>query len=97
MPTPVEVSLIKRSAANPSGIEGLGGMWRDAPWYLSECSLIWEICQPDSERQWDFFVAGERRHLPVIVELRHGRKVSTNGDVVLFALPEWVGPIPTAS
>ena len=97
MPTPVEVSLIKRSAANLSGIEGLGGIWRDAPWYLSERSLIWEISQPDSERQWDFFVAGERRHLPVTVELRYGRKVltTTNRDAVLFSLPEWSGPIPT--
>jgi hypothetical protein len=87
MPTPVEVSLVNRSA---SGIGGLGGTWRDRPWYMSNRNLIWEIERPANERQWDFFVAGARRHLPVTVEVRNGRKVLTTpvGDAVLLALPE---------
>jgi hypothetical protein len=73
MPTPVEVSHIKRSVVNSSGIEGLGGMWRDRPWYMSERSLIWEIEWPDDRRQWSFYVQSGDKRLPVIVSSSDGR------------------------
>jgi hypothetical protein len=87
MPTPVEVTHIKRTAANPSGVEGLGGTWRDKPWYMSEPNLIWEIERPDSERQWDFFVVidGERHDLAV----DRGRLTVPGKPIGLFGLPEW--------
>lgn len=46
MATPVEVSYIKRTGVEHSVIEGLGGIWRDRPWYMSERSVVWEIGRP---------------------------------------------------
>jgi hypothetical protein len=77
MPIPVEVLLVGRRAFG--GIGGLGGTWRDRPWYMSERRPIGEIERPTNERQWDFFVASARRHLSVTVELRNSRKVLDAG------------------
>jgi hypothetical protein len=48
MPTPVEVTQIKRTAGR---IEGLGGVWRDRPWYLSVSDMIREIERPAEKGQ----------------------------------------------
>jgi len=74
MPTPVEVSHIKRSAMNRSGVEGLGGTWRNRPWYMSERNVICEIEQPDVTRQWDFFVVIDGENVPITVVSIDGRK-----------------------
>jgi hypothetical protein len=99
MPTPVEVSYIKRSAVNRSGVEGLGGTWRDRPWYLSEDSVIWEIKRPDDRRQWDFYVQDADKRLPVIVVSDGGQKyLATAGEpLALLKLPQWPQdqPIPS--
>ena len=96
MPTPVEVSHIKRSAI---GIEGLGGTWRERPWYMSARNVIWEIERPDSERQWDFFVVIGRESVPITAVSTGGRKTlgAAGNAHVLLALPEWrpEQPIPS--
>jgi hypothetical protein len=96
MPTPVEVSHIK---CNRTGIEGLGGTWRDRPWYLSLGSLIWEIERPDRERQRDFFVTVDGRQVPIVVVSNDGRKhlMAAGRPFALLELPEWrpEQPIPS--
>jgi hypothetical protein len=96
MPTLVEVSRIKLSVVKPSGIEGLGSTWRDAPSYMSERCLIWEIGRPDSERQWDCFVAIDGENLPLVVDTAEGHKRLTvaGKPFALGGLPEWRGRIP---
>ena len=91
MPTPVEVSYVKRGTLDRFGITGLGGMWRDRPWYLSVESIIWWIEQPDDRRQWDFYVQACDKQLPIIVSSGSDGKCVTIADElhVLFALPEW--------
>jgi hypothetical protein len=79
MPTPVEVSHIKHGHENQSGIGGLGGTWRDRPWYMSEPNLIWEIERPGNERQWDFFVVIEGKNA--------GRSVLLLGLPMLEQIP----------
>jgi hypothetical protein len=71
MPTPVEVSFIKRAG---SRIEGYGGTFRDRPWYLSERSMIWEAGLPDGERYWDFYVMIAGLAALVTVASADGRK-----------------------
>jgi hypothetical protein len=41
MATSVEVSQIRKRA--DGAIEGLGGIWRDRPWFMSERSGIAEV------------------------------------------------------
>jgi hypothetical protein len=90
MPTPIRVSCVKRSAVNGLGVEGLGGTWRDRPWYLSERSLIQEIDQPAERRQWDFYVQAGPRRLPLIVSWADRRKYLTAEEpLALLKLPEW--------
>jgi hypothetical protein len=91
MPTSVEVSYVKRSAVNRSGVAGLGGMWRDRPWYLSEESLIWWIERPDKSRQWDFYVQVGHTQLSVVVSSgNEGKYLAAAGEpFMLLKLPEW--------
>ena len=58
MSTPVEVPYVKRSRVKLTGIDALGGIWRDRPWSMSERNLIAEIQQPAETRQWNFYVTG---------------------------------------
>jgi hypothetical protein len=93
MPTAVEVSSVKRGhkvGATHERIEGLGGIWRDRPWYMSSGSVITEIERPANRRQWDFYVQVGDRSLPVIVTSTGGRKyLTTPGDAyALLKLPE---------
>jgi hypothetical protein len=89
MPTPVEVSHIKHGHVNQSGIAGLGGTWRDRPWYMSEPNLIWEIGRPGNERQWDFFVVIEGQNVPIAIASIDGRKhlTAAGRSVLLLGLP----------
>jgi hypothetical protein len=91
MPTPVEVTQIKRSAVNLSGIEGLGGTWRDGPWYMSERNAIWEVERPDGERQWNFFVVIDGKNTPITVVSLDGRKYlgAAGRPLALLGLREW--------
>ena len=74
MPIPVQVSHIKRGTVSPSDIGGLGGTWRDRPWYMSLRNIIREIERPDSERQWDFFVVIDCTNVRTAVAPTRGRK-----------------------
>jgi hypothetical protein len=87
MPTPVEVTLIKRRA---DGIVGLGGTW------LSAHNIIEEIDQPDGERQWDFFVVFKRANaLVVVAPMPGGRELMAAGrPLTHLGLKECEGPIP---
>ncbi len=96
MATPVEVSRIKRTGVNEPGIEGLGGTWRDRPWYMSERNVIWEIGRPDGERQWDFFVVIDGANVPIAVTATGGHKhlVAAGKPVTHLGLQEWLGSVP---
>jgi hypothetical protein len=95
MPTPVEVSFVKLRddvLARPPRIEGLGGTFRDRPWYLSERNLIVEVEQPEATRAWNFFLWSGGEAVPLIVAVHDGRKYLTtpgkNGESgPLFELP----------
>jgi hypothetical protein len=89
LPTPIEVSHIKYGHVNQSGIGGLGGTWRDRPWYMSEPNLIWEIERPDNERQWDFFVVIEGRNVPIAIASIDGHRhfTAAGRSVLLLGLP----------
>jgi hypothetical protein len=57
MPTPVEISFVKLSddlARRPRRSEGLGGIFRDRPWYMSEPNLIVAAEKPEAIRAWNF-------------------------------------------
>jgi hypothetical protein len=59
MPTPVEISFVKMSddlPSQPRRIEGLGGIFRDRPWYMSERNLIAEAEKPEGIRAWNFYI-----------------------------------------
>jgi hypothetical protein len=91
MPTPVEVSYVKRSRVKLTGIDALGGIWRDRPWSMSERNLIAEIQQPAETRQWNFYVTIDGLQVPiVVVGLRNGRSCLTAGSdpAALLRLPE---------
>jgi hypothetical protein len=77
MPTPVEVSHVKRSRVNRSGIEGLGGTFRGQPWYLSERKVIAEIEQPDDSRAWNFYITADGLQVPIVIVSKDGRKYLT--------------------
>lgn len=91
MPTPVEVSLIKRSAENQSGVEGLGGIWRDRPWYMPERSVIAEVQLPADQRQWYFFVIIDGKTVPLTIASVNGRKYIMAGSkpMTILGLAEW--------
>ncbi len=99
MPTPVEVSFVKVRddlPSRPRRIEGLGGIFRDRPWYMSERNLIVEAEQPEATRTWNFFfLRSNGEAVPLIVAVRDGRKyLTTPGENPepdeLFGLP----PLP---
>jgi hypothetical protein len=85
MPTPVEVSRIKR---NGDRIERLGGMWRDRPWSMSERNVIVEVERGD---HWAFFVHLDGENLPLTLTSVNGRKhlAIAGKPVALLGLPEW--------
>jgi hypothetical protein len=94
MPTPVEISFVKmRDLPYPRRwIEGLGGLFRDRPWYLSERSLIAEAEKPEATRAWNFYLQIGAEAVPLIVAVHDGRKYLTtpgeNGQSAkLIALP----------
>jgi hypothetical protein len=95
MPTPVEISFVKICddfAGQPRRIEGLGGTFRDRPWYMSERNLIAEAEKPEAIRVWNFYVRNGGEPVPLIVAVHDGRKyLSTPGEngesAKLVALP----------
>ena len=93
MPTAVDVSWVKiRVGARPTAesIEGLGGMWRARPWYVSVQNVIWEIGRTDDARQWDFYVWVGDRRVPIVVGVtREGRRYLTTSETpdALLRLP----------
>jgi hypothetical protein len=98
MATPVEISFVKMGDGHLAHrIEGLGGLFRDRPWYLCENSLIAEAEKPDATRVWDFYLLNGAETVPLIVAVRGGRKyLATPGESApsarLVALP----PLPPA-
>jgi hypothetical protein len=98
MPTPVEICFVKMGDGRLTrGIEGLGGLFRDRPWYLCESSLIAEAEKPDATRIWDFYLLNGAETVPLTVAVRGGRKhLATPGESApsarLVALP----PLPPA-
>jgi hypothetical protein len=99
MPTPVEISFIKMRddlGFHVRGIEGLGGIFRDRPWYMSERNLIAEVEKPEATRAWNFYLRNGGEAVPLIIAVRDGRKYLTtpgeNGaSAKLAALP----PVPS--
>jgi hypothetical protein len=95
MPTPVEVSFIKRAGDR---VEGFGGIFRDRPWYLSVPTMIREAELPDAERYWNFYVRIAGMPAPVAVASTNGRKyLAVRGmPCATLGLPEWQPgqPIP---
>jgi hypothetical protein len=61
----------------PCRIEGLGGLFRDRPWYMSERNLIVEAGKPDATRVWDFYVRNGAEAVPLVVVIHDGRKCLT--------------------
>jgi hypothetical protein len=97
MATPVEISFVKMRDDFPCRIEGLGGLFRDRPWYMSERHLITEAEKPEKTRVWDFYVRDGAGAVPLIVSIHDGRKFLTtpgeNGEAAKLAgLP----PLPPA-
>ena len=98
MATSVEISFVKVRddvPSRPRRIEGLGGIFRDRPWYMSERNLIVEAEQPEATRTWNFFLRTGGEAVPLIVAVQDGRKYLTtlgkNGESeVLLGLP----PLP---
>jgi hypothetical protein len=92
MATRVEVSRVrKRRDASGQAIEGLGGIWLDRPWYMSEQDLIREIRRPDDRRQWDFFIAIDGESVPITIASTPAREylTATGKPFALLNLPEW--------
>jgi hypothetical protein len=98
MPTPVEVSFIKVRddlPSRPRWIEGLGGIFRDRPWYMSERNLIAEVEKPDAIRTWNFYVWNGREATPLVVGARDGRKyLTTAGEIGRSAKLDALPPLP---
>jgi hypothetical protein len=69
MPTPVELSQVRKRADGT--IEGLGGIWRDRPWFMSERTVITEV---EDGRHWAFFVRIDSENLPISIASVDGRK-----------------------
>jgi|SRR3984957_8195312 hypothetical protein len=69
MSAPVEVSQI-RKRANGS-IEGLGGICRDRPWYMSERVVVTEV---EDGSHWAFFVRIDGESVPISIASVDGRK-----------------------
>jgi hypothetical protein len=80
MATPVEVSQIGCRADGI--IEGLGGIWRDRPWFMSERSVITEV---EDGSHWVFFVRIEGENVPISIASVHGRKHLVAGSSPLHA------------
>src|SRR5262245_52645348 len=93
MPTPVEISFVKMGPGYlRHRIEGLGGLFRDRPWYLCERSLIEEAEKTEATRIWDFYLRDGAETVPLIVAVHGGRKhLATPGESApaarLVALP----------
>jgi hypothetical protein len=98
MPTPVEVSFVKVRAdlpSRPRRIEGLGGIFRDRPWYMSERNVIVEAEQPEATRAWNFFVMSGDEAVPLIVAVHDGRKyLTTPGENGPSAKLDALPPLP---
>jgi hypothetical protein len=98
MPTPVEVSFVKMRddvPSRPPRIEGLGGIFRDRPWYLSERNLIVEAEQPEATRAWNFFLWSGGEAVPLIVAVHDGRKcLTTPGENGPSAKLDALPPLP---
>jgi hypothetical protein len=97
MPTPVEVSFVKMRDGLPGRIEGLGGLFCDRPWYMSEHNLIAEAEKSEATRVWNFYIRNGADTVPLVVAIHDGRKCLTtpgeNGTgAKLIALP----PFPPA-
>jgi hypothetical protein len=75
MPTPVEVSCVRRGG--PARIEALGGVWQGQPWSMSESTVIAEIERPG--RQWDFFATIDGYEVPIVVGFENDRKCLSAG------------------
>jgi hypothetical protein len=95
MATPVEITFVKMRDDFPCRIEGLGGLFRDQPWYMSEHYLIAEAEKPEATRVWDFYVRTDAEAVPLIVAVHDGCKYLTtpgeNGEAAkLVGLP----PLP---
>jgi hypothetical protein len=88
MPTPVEVSCVRKSG--PGLIAALGGVRNGQPWSMSERNVIVEIEQPDDRRQWNFFARIDGAAVAVIIRVESGRKhlVAGGDPAALFGLPE---------
>jgi hypothetical protein len=69
MLTPVEVSQIRNRADGT--IEGLGGIWRHRPWFMSERSVITEV---EDGSHWAFFVRIDGKNVPISIASVDGRK-----------------------
>src|SRR5271165_4799391 len=98
MPTPVEVSFVKMRddvLSRPPRIEGLGGIFRDRPWYMSERNLIVEAEQPEATRTWNFFLWSGGKAVPLIVAIHDGRKyLTTPGENARSAKLDALPPLP---
>jgi hypothetical protein len=98
MPTPVEISFVKVRddvPSRPRRIEGLGGMFRDRPWYMSERYLIVEAEQPEATRAWNFFLRSGGEAVPLVVAVHNGRKyLTTPGENGPSAKLDALPPLP---
>jgi hypothetical protein len=75
MHTPVEVSQIRKRADGV--IEGLGGIWRDRPWFMPERSVITEV---EDGSHWAFFVHVDGKDVPLSIVVVDGRKYLMAGS-----------------
>jgi hypothetical protein len=69
MATPVEVSQIRKRADGT--IDGLGGIWRDRPWFMSERTVITEV---EDGNHWALFVRIDGQNVPISIASVDGRK-----------------------
>lgn len=103
MATFVEISFVKKrnNELDPHArIEGLGGLFNNKPWYMSERNIIAEAEKPDAKKVWNFYVSVEGEMVPVVVGSREGRKylkihAEDYQSTALLGLPEfpplWAG------
>jgi hypothetical protein len=88
MPTPVEITHIKRSAASSSGVEGLGGTWNGRPWYMTE---RWLISAVERGTNFSYYVHIDGRSVPLSVVSVDGRKhlMAAGKPVTHLGLRAW--------
>ena len=96
MLTPVEVSQIRKRA--DGAVAGLGGIWRDRPWYMSERVVVTEV---EDGSHWAFFVRIDGESVPISIASVDGGKHLMAGSRPLTRLEllawrdvdEWGWPI----